>query len=73
MDKEQYNAYHREYQKKLYQSDQEFKEKRKKQILDKYHATITEERRKVLCERAKAYYYRKKAEKSNQQIPAEVC
>jgi hypothetical protein len=74
MDKDQYNAYHREYQKKLYQSDPEYKEKRKKQILDKYHSTITEERRKVLCERSKAYYQRKKAEKLAQQSPrAEVC
>lgn len=74
MDKEQYNAYHREYQRKLYQQNQEYKEKRKKEILEKYHSTITEEKRKILCDRAKAYYQRKKAEKlANQSAPTEVC
>jgi hypothetical protein len=54
-----HNAYQREYQRKLYQSNPEYAEKRKKQIMDRY-ALITPEEKQRRNNYAKEYYHRKK-------------
>jgi hypothetical protein len=54
-----HNAYQREYQRKLYQSNPEYAEKRKKQIMDRY-ALITTEEKQRRNEYGKQYYRRKK-------------
>jgi len=57
--KERYNAYQREYQRRKYNSNLEYAEKRKKQVLEKY-GSITTEQKEKRNEYAKLYYQKKK-------------
>jgi len=54
-----HNAYQREYQRNRYQTNLEYAERRKKQILEKY-ALITPEEKERRNNYSKLYYQRKK-------------
>ena len=57
-----HNAYQKEYQRKLYQSNEEHRKKRINQILNNY-ALITPEEKERRNNYSKLYYQKKKLEK----------